>query len=778
MGGRSKIKVTDTFNKKASVTPIPAVLLLLLVYLLFIPLLLSYDHAWVQPEEFSFKTVALTNGPALQWDDLKVGLDCQGFENAPRTTRPFSSYFEILDTKFRCWLWHYMLPLPSLSLTWIFSFIGAPLLLYRLLRYWKVGMNTAMAMTAFYLMTPAVMSCAVMLFHPGKPMANFFILFCLYQASRLQEEFLDQGKPVPAIRYICFWVISALSFYWDETMWVIIPALLILFPRVAAGRKMYLWAWLALPFVAALFYFKVIPWVMILAGYNYADILQFKESLLPLSDVPSAFFRNLAGNAKNLGLDTMGIMVPDIWGASPWIKICGAASLAAWGVIGFYILKAKWRWDGLVFFLGGLILFFNLLMTLNSPGIWGPYYYGTFWSIFFVIWLALKVERSAIGPVVLTACFFPIFLSMFCCFGAVNTVYKKYHYYPYDPNIINLYFAGQKSFFGPNATPQLSGDELKGYIRSYWLASKHNPPSENPGFLPRELYWLILELRPEVPHVMYDLRSTDTNIPALIFNPDLAEAYNDRGLFYYNQGDFTQALADFNKAIATDPKYEVSYINRELINEKQNNPAQSLSDFNKSHGSINNRAKIYNDQGIVDSRQGRIAQALSNYNKAIELEPDYAEAYNNRGNTYKQEGDLTGALSDFNKALKINPSYDFAYANRGNAYAMQDDLSDAISDLTKAIELRPDFAGFYNDRGFFYAREGNFIKAVSDYTKSIAINPAHAETYANRAVGYYMLKEYDQARGDTRKAQELGGAVNPELIKDLKQAPDVGASPS
>ena len=96
-------------------------------------------------------------------------------------------------------------------------------------------------MTAFYLMTPEVLSYTVMLFHPAKPMANFFIVFCLYQASRLQKRFLDQGKPIPRQRlYVIFGSISALSFYWDETMWVILPAIVVLFPRVIAGKGLFM----------------------------------------------------------------------------------------------------------------------------------------------------------------------------------------------------------------------------------------------------------------------------------------------------------------------------------------------------------------------------------------------------------------------------------------------------------------------------------------------------------------------------------------------------------
>ncbi|MBF0504889.1 MAG: hypothetical protein HQL14_07280 [Candidatus Omnitrophica bacterium] len=496
----------------------PAVLLLFFVYLFFLPHLLSYDYAWMFPEEFFCKKAAIKNGPQLQWQDLKSGMDWWGFEEGTfRITRPLSSYFEILDTKFRCWLWHFMPPHPSVSLTWIFSFIGAPVFLYRLMRYWKVSQNTALAMTAFYLMTPAVMSYAVMLFRPAKPMANFFIILCLYQASNLQKKFLDHGKPIPPINYMVFWVISTLSFYWDETIWVIIPALLVLFPRVLICRKSYLWAWLSLPFVTTLFYFKIIPFLTVLAGYDYADVIRFKGSLRQLSNFPIEFLLDLAGNAKSLVFDTMGIMVPDVFKASLWIKAVFGISLAAWGVIWFYLLRIRWPSNWWAIFLGGLLLFFNYLMTI-LVGVWGPYYYGAFWSIFFVLWLGLWIQQSRISRFVLTVCFIPIFLSMFYGFSAINRVYKLQHYYPYNPTSISQYFAGKKSFFDTDRTLPFSGSELEWYAKSYWLALKQRPSWAQLSCLPSELYWLKLELEPDKRHTRYELDTKNTHIPTLIFD--------------------------------------------------------------------------------------------------------------------------------------------------------------------------------------------------------------------------------------------------------------------
>ena len=51
---------------------------------------------------------------------------------------------------------------------------------------------------------------------------------------------------------------------------------------------------------------------------------------------------------------------------------------------------------------------------------------------------------------------------------------------------------------------------------------------------------------------------------AIELNPDNADAYYDRGLTYYQQGGFIQAIPDYNKAIQIKPDYAGAFYNRAL----------------------------------------------------------------------------------------------------------------------------------------------------------------------------------------------------------------------
>jgi len=500
----------------------PALLLLFFVFLFIIPRSLSYDNAWVQPEQFFIKWGILSTGANLNLQDLKNGLNWPLFEYQPRSTRPLASYFEILDTKFRVWLWHYIPPHPSLSLTWIFSLILGPIFLYKLLRNSNIGINVAVAMVSFYLVTPGVLSYEVMLYRSAKPMANFFIIFCLYAASVLKRKFIDNGETIPFRNYAGFWFLVAFSFYWDEISWIIFPAIFFIFPRIIKP-KIYLLLWLLLPLITLISYFKIIPFLSMCAGFpfpHFSQSLKFYNGLA-YADVinqrfgPICYFIKVLGpNTKNLILETMGIILPKYSKDPLYVIVNFYSCLFAWGVICYYLCKVRKKLDLILPFLFGLILFFNYWISINLR-IWGPYCYGTFWPIFFVIYLSRFINKANIPKNVLTICLFFILLSMFNCFLATNLVYKKYHYYPYSPGLIrDYYYAGSKSRFVE--TPAFRGKNIKEDIIIYWTQVRSGTEIE-PFSLPKELCWLPLELEPERKHERYMLLSDQPkdNIPLL-----------------------------------------------------------------------------------------------------------------------------------------------------------------------------------------------------------------------------------------------------------------------
>ena len=116
---------------------------------------------------------------------------------------------------------------------------------------------------------------------------------------------------------------------------------------------------------------------------------------------------------------------------------------------------------------------------------------------------------------------------------------------------------------------------------------------------------------------------------------ETAKIHYNQGATHLKQGDYDQAIRDFDEAINIDPGLALAF---------------------------NNRGMAYVAKGNYD-------QAIRDFAKAIEIDPGLAEAYNNRGN----------ALTDryiFSEKL----GYDAGIWSKR-------DYDQAIKDFTKACEL-------------------------------------------------------------------------------------------
>jgi tetratricopeptide (TPR) repeat protein len=135
-----------------------------------------------------------------------------------------------------------------------------------------------------------------------------------------------------------------------------------------------------------------------------------------------------------------------------------------------------------------------------------------------------------------------------------------------------------------------------------------------------------------------------------------ANDYLKSGTQKFYRQDYRGALADFNRAIQTDPNFVEAYNYRGNL--KRNN----LKDY-----------------------QG----ALADFNRAIQLAPNYALLYRNRG-VVKLTGfeDFQGALADLNRAIQIDPNYAEAYGQRGSfKYNSLKDRVGGIADTRQAARL-------------------------------------------------------------------------------------------
>ncbi len=263
--------------------------------------------------------------------------------------------------------------------------------------------------------------------------------------------------------------------------------------------------------------------------------------------------------------------------------------------------------------------------------------------------------------------------------------------------------------------------------------------------------------------------------------PKAARAYNNRGVAKHNLGRYADAIADYNKTIELKPGLASPYNNLGTARRGLREYVDAIAAYNKAIELDKDYAEAYYNRGLTKSKLNKLDQyksAIADYDEAIKLGPDDALAYNNRGIAKYSLGKHDLAIADYDKAIELKPDLAEAYANRGNAKNNLDQYEDAIADFDEAIRLKPDLAGAYVNRGNTKGGLGKYAEAIADYDKAIELKPDLAEAYAGRGNANRALSRMDkvlsrmdeEARKDFEKALFLAiSARNKDLAAGIRK---------
>jgi len=128
------------------------------------------------------------------------------------------------------------------------------------------------------------------------------------------------------------------------------------------------------------------------------------------------------------------------------------------------------------------------------------------------------------------------------------------------------------------------------------------------------------------------------DFPQVEFDPVV---WNCVGLARWKTGDVPQALAAFERALAIDGEFAITYHNLGTVH---------FDDFQKSR------------------RPESFDLAVAGFQRAAALDPGYSPAFHSLGVAYVQGGDFTRAIESLEKALALDPGLDEAHFFLGSAH--------------------------------------------------------------------------------------------------------------
>jgi tetratricopeptide (TPR) repeat protein len=216
------------------------------------------------------------------------------------------------------------------------------------------------------------------------------------------------------------------------------------------------------------------------------------------------------------------------------------------------------------------------------------------------------------------------------------------------------------------------------------------------------------------------------------------EAYHLMGNVYLLQKNYTQALANMDRAIDLDKTQPIFYLGKALIYRQMKQPQRAITfanyalERNKAFLKAAALAADIHLNEVYDPKEARryvyyileadslhpvghyymgyvlyrqaaetgdrslykplMNKAIEEYSQAIKADPTYNDARYQRGYLYQQLDKLDKATADYKAVLERNPQDARAAFQLGSLYEYYKDYSRALKYYRQALQAKPDFA--------------------------------------------------------------------------------------
>lgn len=235
---------------------------------------------------------------------------------------------------------------------------------------------------------------------------------------------------------------------------------------------------------------------------------------------------------------------------------------------------------------------------------------------------------------------------------------------------------------------------------------------------------------------------------AIDLNPELWEAWLQKGTIYARQKYYKKAIVCYDKSISTHTSSGISYYYRALAHAALKNQTQALNDYDAALAKSPNNEGFHLGYANYLMETKKFDKAEVYFSRAIQLDSTLWQAYYKRGVLFFRVGRIGETIADFNVALHYNTHDKLIYLKRGMAFDELKMHEKAIDDFSSAISLDANYAEAYVFKGNSLMETGKFELALLDFDFVLQRDPANFTARYNRATCKYILKSYAEAISD------------------------------
>jgi len=217
---------------------------------------------------------------------------------------------------------------------------------------------------------------------------------------------------------------------------------------------------------------------------------------------------------------------------------------------------------------------------------------------------------------------------------------------------------------------------------------------------------------------------------ALAVDPEDVKANNNMALALTELGQLDKAASHFERSLAVEPTAEI-YSDLGFVLDRQGKGEEAVENYHKALALDPKCASAHFNLAVSLLRRDRLDEAAVQYRAALRVKPT-AETHNGLGFVLSKQGKLDEAIAQFREAIRVNPKYTAAYNNLAGNLIKQGKLDEAASYYRTSLSEKPS-ATLHNQLGVVLMRLGRTDEAAQQFRKALVMNPGYAEAHRNLA---------------------------------------------
>ncbi|KAI8832186.1 hypothetical protein BC829DRAFT_422863 [Chytridium lagenaria] len=258
-------------------------------------------------------------------------------------------------------------------------------------------------------------------------------------------------------------------------------------------------------------------------------------------------------------------------------------------------------------------------------------------------------------------------------------------------------------------------------------------------------------------------------------------AFYNRAVTFQLLDDLDNAIKDYSIVLLLHNDSN-AYRNRGLIYWKQGDAENALLDLYAARDNFPGDARLHGLLALCLQKVGRISESLDAFSsvkfhsmleptniQAIRVNPYLIEAYLGRGNVYASINDSKSARRDYARVIHLYPKCTEAYVNMGYTMQMENRFKKSWELFTMAIAIQPKCTPALEGRAVVHCSMRNYFGALVDvsrairrwemafqyYNEALALDPKDVSAILNRGITQAMLEDMDGALNDFNQAIKM-----------------------